>query len=79
MAHTAETEIDAFFDTIDPTALRDGSFLRDVAAAHQQLRQAETALNDAVARSRAAGDSWSMIGLVLGTSKQNAHRKFGQN
>lgn len=72
------TDIDAFIDGIDPATMRDARHLREIAAARANLDAAETRLRDAVCRARAAGDSWTMIGLVLGTSRQAAHRKFGR-
>ena len=69
-------DINAF---IDPTAMRDGRHLRAVAAARAALADAENELRSAVAASREAGDSWTMIGIMLGMSRQNAHRKFGRS
>ena len=71
------SEIDDFIDAIAPGDLKDARCLRAVAAAKTQLEAAEQALTHAVRAARDAGDSWTMIGLMLGTSKQNAHRKFG--
>jgi hypothetical protein len=71
-------EVDAFIDGIDPATMRDARHLRAVAAARKNLEAAEDALREAVAAARAAGDSWTMIGLMLGTSKQAAHRRFGR-
>lgn len=51
--------------------------LREVAAASEAVALAERRLREAVAAARAAGDSWTAIGMMLGTSKQNAYRKFG--
>lgn len=74
---TEHHNVDDFIDQIDVAQMRDGSHLRDVAAAAQDLKDADDRLHDAVQAARAAGDSWTAIGLVLGTSKQNAHRKYG--
>jgi hypothetical protein len=74
-----DAEIDAFIDSVDPATMRDGRHLRAVAAARKSLEAAEDALREAVAAARAAGDSWTMIGLMIGTSKQAAHRKFGRS
>ncbi|MFL0564249.1 DUF2188 domain-containing protein [Microbacterium sp. 179-I 1D1 NHS] len=56
--------------------LRDGVHLRAVAAARKVVEEAETMLLEAIRTSVGAGDSWTMIGLALHTSKQNAHRKY---
>jgi hypothetical protein len=73
-----DADIDAFIDSVDPATMRDGCQLRAVAAARKSLEDAEDALREAVAAARAAGDSWTMIGLMIGTSKQAAQRKFGR-
>lgn len=72
-----EHGIDAFIDSIDISKMRDGSRLREIAAASRDAKKADERLHEAVQAAREAGDSWTAIGLVLGTSKQNAHRKFG--
>lgn len=72
------SDIDTFIDSIDPTTMRDGRHLRAIAAALRAKRDADSRLHEAVAAARAAGDSWTMIGLMLGTSKQNAFRKYGK-
>lgn len=48
-----------------------------VGAARDLLDAAETALQAAVDRARAAGQSWRDIGDVLGTSRQAAFQRFG--
>ncbi|MCL2454311.1 MAG: hypothetical protein FWD18_03270 [Micrococcales bacterium] len=75
-ATTRRTDAEAFIDTIDPAAMRDGTNLRAVAAARERADEAEAELVDTIRAARAAGDSWAAIGLVLRTSKQNAHRKY---
>jgi len=48
-----------------------------VAAARELSAAAEAALQAAVDRARAAGQSWREIGEVLGTSRQAAFQRFG--
>jgi hypothetical protein len=48
-----------------------------VAAARDLSAAAEAALQTAVDRARAAGQSWREIGDVLGTSRQAAFQRFG--
>jgi hypothetical protein len=48
-----------------------------VAAARELSGAAETALQAAVDRARADGQSWRDIGEVLGTSRQAAFQRFG--
>jgi len=74
---TEQRKIDDFIDSIDPADMREGSHLREIAAAARNLSDADERLHAAARAAREAGDSWATIGLVLGTSKQNAHRKFG--
>ena len=61
---------------LDKTDMRDGRHLAKVGAALSALEQAEADLEAAIAEARAAGDSWTAIGVVLGTSRQGAHRKY---
>lgn len=74
---SAQRKADDFIDSISPADMRDGSHLRDIAAASRAVDEADERLREAVKAAREAGDSWTAIGLALGTSKQNAHRKFG--
>lgn len=76
---TSKDDIDAFIDSIDPSNMREGTHLREVAAARQAVADSQERLKRAVQSARAAGDSWTMIGVALRTSKQNAHRKFGSS
>lgn len=70
-------DVEAFLGSIRPETMRDASRLRDIASARAERNAAEQRLTAAVAAARAAGDSWTMIGLALRTSKQNAFRKYG--
>ncbi len=73
----ADHDAEAFIAAIDPSTMRDGIHLRRIAAAKEAVERDEAELTAAVVAAREAGDSWTMIGLMLGTSKQNAHRKYG--
>lgn len=70
-------DVEEFLGSIRPETMRDASCLRDIASARAERNAAEQRLTAAVAAARAAGDSWTMIGLALRTSKQNAFRKYG--
>lgn len=72
-----DTNVDEFIDSIDPAAMRDGSHLREIAAARDDVDASNARLRAAVVAARQAGDSWTMIGVALRTSKQNAFRKYG--
>jgi hypothetical protein len=79
--HTANRQTpDEWLDSLDadPASFRDGRHLRAIGAALTAREAAERQLEDAIADARAAGDSWQAIGVVLGTSKQAAHRKFAR-
>ena len=76
--HTRD-DIDDFIASIDPASMRDGRHLRKIAHTRQALEQAEQDLQSAVDEARAAGDSWTAIGMALRTSKQNAHRKYSRS
>lgn len=67
-----------WLDSLDPTQLdfRDASHVRAIIAANEALAAAEESLRKAVAEARAAGESWTVIGAALGTSKQAAHERF---
>lgn len=79
MARTQhKTDVEEWLDTLDPatTPAKDARHLREIGQALTNLEDAERALEKAIADARAAGDSWTAIGAVLGTSRQAAHRKF---
>ena len=75
---TDQTSAEQMLDQLDPTTdpMRNGRNLRRVGAALTRLEQAEQELRAAVSAAHEAGDSWAAIGLVLGTSRQAAHRKY---
>jgi hypothetical protein len=67
---------EAFVRSMRDKPLRDGTHLRAVAAARKIVEEAEAMVVESIRTALAAGDSWTMIGLALHTSKQNAHRKY---
>lgn len=58
--------------------VRDAARLRAIGAALTDLERAQKNLDRAVQDAKDAGESWSAIGVVLGTSRQAAHKRFGQ-
>jgi hypothetical protein len=74
-------ETDAGLDAIDPTRVgaRDARHFRRIIAARRGIADAEAELREAVAAARAAGDSWTLIGAALDTSRQAAFQRFGQS
>ena len=55
-----------------------GAPLAAVAAARELSAATDAALQAAVDRARAAGNSWKRIGDVLGTTRQAAFQRFGR-
>lgn len=74
-------EIDAWLDSIepDPADAKDATHVRRIIAAAEALTRADLELRAAVAAARAAGDTWDMIGLGLGVSRQAAFQRFGRS
>ena len=56
---------------------RDATHFRAIIAARGAVAQAEEQLRQAVQAARAAGDSWTVFGAALDTSKQAAQQRFG--
>lgn len=53
-------------------------YLKHISEASERAVEAQNALADArCATARAAGDSWSRIATVLGTSRQAAQERYG--
>ena len=75
---TRSQSVEEWLDSLDPatTKFRDGVYLRAIGEALDAIEAAERQLEVAVAEAKRAGESWSAIGMVLGTSRQAAHRKF---
>lgn len=56
---------------------RDAAHFRRILAARENLAAAERELRDAVHAARKAGDSWTIIGAALDTTRQAAQQRFG--
>jgi hypothetical protein len=71
----------AGLDAIDPARVgaRDARHFRRIITARRGIADAEAELREAVAAARAAGDSWTVIGAALDTSRQAAFQRFGRN
>lgn len=66
--------------SVDPgtTSARDAVQFRRTIAARKNLAAAEQELHDAVHAARDAGDSWTVIGAALETTRQAAFQRFGR-
>ncbi|MGW6423496.1 hypothetical protein ACWF82_12535 [Nocardia sp. NPDC055053] len=58
---------------------RDAKHFRRIIEARKQVAAAEAELRDAVKAAHAAGDSWTVIGMALDTSRQAAFQRFGKD
>jgi hypothetical protein len=65
---------------LDPAtaAARDATHFRRIIAARKGIDDAEAELRAAVAAAREAGDSWTVIGVALDTTRQAAFQRFGR-
>lgn len=74
----AAAAAEKWLDQLDPATVepRDASRVRAIIAAVEAETAAADALRKAVADARAAGDSWTVIGAALGTSRQAAHERY---
>lgn len=68
-------------DNLDParTVARDAVHFRRIIQAREALSAAEQELRDAVHAARRAGDSWTVIGAALDTTRQAAQQRFGHH
>ena len=74
------SELDDWLDSIEPNPAdaRDASYVRRIVSANEALDAAQQELIDAVAAARDAGDTWDVIGIALGVSRQAAYQRFGK-
>jgi hypothetical protein len=72
-------ELERWLDAIEPNPAdaRDATHMRRIIAAATALQDAEEELHSAVAAARDAGDTWDMIGVALGVTRQAAFQRFG--
>ena len=67
-------------DALDPQThpAQDAIHFRRILAARRNLAEAEQELREAVQAAREAGDSWTVIGAALDTTRQAACQRFGK-
>ncbi len=70
--------VENWLDNLDPATAtpRDARHLRRIAALREDISAAQGALREAVRAARADGDSWSAVGIALGTTRQAAFQRF---
>jgi 3-keto-L-gulonate-6-phosphate decarboxylase len=73
------TKDETGLDSVTPESLRDASHFRRIIAARKALEAAQQELRDAVAAARSAGDSWTVVGAAMGTTKQAAYQRFAHD
>ncbi len=89
MREAARAEMQSWFDEDDDDAPRDepdpvvldlwnGNSKRELVAARDELADARTRYDEAVLYARTAGLSWQEIGVLLGVSRQQLHRKYSR-
>ena len=71
---------DSGLEQLDPgsASARDAIHFRRIIAARKGIEDAESELRAAVAAAREAGDSWTVIGAALDTTRQAAFQRFGR-
>ncbi len=81
MPKLAPSQDESGLDTLDQTTThaRDAKHFRQIIAARKGVEDAERALRDAVRAAREAGDSWTVIGAALDTTRQAAYQRFGRD
>lgn len=79
MARLKTDRDDTGLDDLDVAAhpARDAAHFWRIIAARRNLAAAEQELRDAVRAAREAGDSWTVIGAALDTTRQAAQQRFG--
>lgn len=70
---------DTGLESVAPESLRDASHFRRIIEAKKGVEAADQELRDAVAAAHAAGDSWTVIGAAMGTTKQAAYQRFAKD
>ena len=80
MAHKIVQD-ESGLDSLDPdvVSFKDAQHFQRIIAARKGIDAAEAELRAAVSAARAAGDSWSVIGAALDTTRQAAFQRFGRD
>jgi len=81
MSEDFQAPSDSGLEDLDPavTPAQDAIHFRKIRAARADLEQAKAELREAVEEARDAGDSWTVIGAALETTRQAAYQRFGRD
>ena len=73
-------ELADYFENLDVdySTWKDATALREVRRAFEASADADLALAEAVARARADGHSWQLIGVMVCTSGEAARQRYGK-
>lgn len=74
--HDNSTGLDDLHPEVTPA--QDATHFRKIRAARANIERAKAQLREAVEQARAAGDSWTVIGAALETTRQAAYQRFGR-
>jgi hypothetical protein len=68
-------------DQVSPAThrARDATHFRRIVAARKKIEEQQDELRSAVDAARAAGDSWTIIGAALNTTRQAAYQRYGRS
>ncbi|MGH9302182.1 MAG: hypothetical protein ACRD0E_09900 [Acidimicrobiales bacterium] len=78
LCHECDLRRSAVGKGVVPVALASPDALVEVLAARDAQARAEAALNASVIRARRAGHPWTVIGAILGISRQGAQQRFAR-
>lgn len=78
MRTAKKTDVHEWLDAVGDThsSMRDASRLRAIGTALTELELAQAKVDRAVQEAKDAGESWAAIGVVMGTSRQAAHKRY---
>ena len=78
---TIQRTSDTGLDALDPVTHpgQDAASFRRIIAARETVKAADAELRAAVRAAREAGDSWTIIGAALDTTRQAAFQRFGHD
>lgn len=70
-------ELAGRFEDHEPGTARNATALAELRTAVQDRARAERSIAEAVTAARSEGHSWSVIGMMLGTTGEAARQRYG--